>query len=478
VRSDAVEEPNPMPLDPEHPTPRPGRIILPGDEHTSEPPADPAGEDSVRDAGPRIILPPGVEVAEHQDLPEYPRLRPLTISPVRDGDRDLIVVNDPLGVLPAPVALRMEALDLLQLLDGRTSLTDLVAAVVRASKDIRSGTYVKDFVAELDRMLLLDSPRFEAAYQKVRDAYHQLEIRQAMFWGLTYPEAPEDAAKFVDGHFAGAQAMREKAGEPAAAPDAVPRSLLAPHLDPRRAGDVIARAWLEVGEAPAGPLRVIIVGVGHMLFGDRFALTRKHFETPFGRVDCDVAFVDAIVARVGEDVAYHGELAHRDEHSIEFQTLYLKRRLGERPVTIVPILVGGFHGLLDQGQGPRDDASLEALIAAVRETAATAGGNTIVMSAVDLSHVGTRFGDPALDDRTLKEVEAFDLALVERARRGDADAWHEAIAGHDDATRVCGWGAAYTALRIAEPGVGRTLRYEQSREDDGSMVSVATIAWP
>ncbi len=101
-----------------------------------------------------------------------------------------------------------------------------------------------------------------------------------------------------------------------------------------------------------------------------------------------------------------------------------------------------------------------------------------MLSAVDLSHVGTRFGDPALDDRTLQEVGTFDRDLVECARRGDADAWHEAIASRDDATRVCGWGAGYTALRIAEPGEGRTLRYEQSREEDGSMVSVASIAWP
>lgn len=468
-----------MPLDPEEPAPRPGRIILPGQEHEPEPEPAPGGsEEPAGTSAPRIILPPGVDAPAHDDLPEYPRLRPLTISAVRDQDRDLIVVNDPLGVLPAPVALRMEALELLQVLDGRTSLTDLTAAVVRASKDIRSGTYVKDFVAELDRMLLLDSPRFEAAYRKVRDAYHALEIRQAMFWGLAYPETPEEAQKFVDGHFAHAQAMREQAGEPAVASDAVPNSLLAPHLDPRRAGDVIARAWLEVGEAPKEPLRVIVVGVGHMLFDDRFALTRKHFETPFGRVDCDTAFVDAVAARIGEDAAYHGELAHRDEHSIEFQLLYLKRRFGNRPVKIVPILVGGFHGLLDQGMGPRDDAGLEALITAVRETAAQMGGRTLVLSAVDLSHVGTRFGDPAVDDRTLEEVGAFDRDLIERARRGDADSWNEAITGRDDATRVCGWGATWAALRIAEPGEGRLLRYEQSREDDGSMVSIASVVWP
>lgn len=464
-----------MPLDPEDAAPRPGRIILPGQEHEPEPARS---DEPPAPTGSRIILPPGAEVQEHENLPEYPRLRPLTISAVRDGERDLIVVNDPLGVLPNPVAFRMEALELLQVLDGRTSLTDLTAAVVRASKDIRSGAYVKDFVAQLDGMLLLDSPRFQEAFRKVRDAYHALEIRQAMFWGISYPETPEEAGKFVDEQFAAARAMREQAGEPEAAANAVPRSILAPHLDPRRAGDVIARAWLEVGDAPPAPLRVVVIGVGHMLFEDRFALTRKHFETPFGRVDCDTAFVDAVAAKIGEDVAYHGELAHRDEHSIEFQLLYLKRRLGTHPVKIVPILVGGFHALLDQGKGPRDDAALESLIAAVREVAAASPGPTIIASAVDLSHIGTRFGDPAVDDRTLQEVGDFDRDLIDRARRGDADAWNEAIAGRDDATRVCGWGATWAALRIAEPGDGRLLRYQQSREEDGSMVSVASVAWP
>ena len=43
---------------------------------------------------------------------------------------------------------------------------------------------------------------------------------------------------------------------------------------------------------------------------------------------------------------------------------------------------------------------------------------------------------------------------------------------------VCGWAAAYVMLRCAEPGEGRLLHYEQSAESNGSMVSIATVAWP
>jgi AmmeMemoRadiSam system protein B len=97
---------------------------------------------------------------------------------------------------------------------------------------------------------------------------------------------------------------------------------------------------------------------------------------------------------------------------------------------------------------------------------------------VDLSHVGRRFGDAPVDDRTLAEVEAKDRVALDAALRGDADGWDQSIAGHEDSTRVCGWGPTYAMLRCAEPGVGRLLRYEQSREENGSMVSVAAMVWP
>src|SRR6185436_17588451 len=120
---------------------------------------------------------------------------------------------------------------------------------------------------------------------------------------------------------------------------------------------------LELGIEQPGPLRVVVYGTGHALMGESVALTRKHFETPFGTIPCDTAFVDALAAKLGE-AAWRGELAHRDEHSIEFQALYLKRRFWDRPLTIVPILCSGYHAFVDVGQGARDDATSEALIAA------------------------------------------------------------------------------------------------------------------
>ncbi|HEY3217234.1 MAG TPA: AmmeMemoRadiSam system protein B [Candidatus Eisenbacteria bacterium] len=453
--------------------------ILPDDSRRPRivtPTGEPALPGEPAEPGPRILTPPGATLEAPEDLPEYPALRPLEILPLSDGGRDLVLVKDPMGIMPAPVALRAEALELMALLDGTVSLADLTAEVVRGSQDLRAAGFVRDFVAQLDRMLMLDSPRFQAAHAEVRDAYHRLEIRQATLGGLSYPEEPGTLAAFLDEHFAAAERMRAEAGEPLAPPEASPRALLAPHLDPRRAGPAIARAFLELG-ASGTPRRVVVFGVGHALHGDRLALTRKHFETPFGRIECDTDFVDAVAAELGE-VAYRSELVHRDEHSIEFQALYLKRRSGDRSIRMVPILCGGFHELLDDGRTPRDDPDFEALVRAVREAERRLPGPTLYLAGVDLSHVGPRFGDPAVDPRIVEEIEAKDRGAIEAARRGDADGWFQAIAAHEDSTRICGWAATYALLRCAEPGQGRLLRYEHSREDDGSLVSIASMVWP
>lgn len=460
--------------------PRPGRLIVPGAE--SEPPAEKPRlvvPDSAREeeapARSRIVLPPGVTRETPEDLPEYPRLRPLVIVPVRDGQRELLIVSDPLGIVKGQPVLGIEALPILQLLDGSVSLTDLTAALMRESKDLRVANMVRDFVAQLDELLLLDSPRFERVRRELQQEYHALEIRSAALEGRAYPAEPAELRAVLDGHFAEARGWREEAGEPAPATGARPRAVMAPHLDPRRSGGTIARAVEQIG-TDGPPPRVVIFGTGHQLIEDSLALTRKHFETPLGKATCDLDFVDRVARKIGE-VAYRSELAHRDEHSIEFAALYLKHHFGEKPFTIVPILCGGFHALVDAGKTPRDDAEFESLVTAVQEAAREAGGTTLYLAAVDLSHVGPRFGDPKIDAGAKPEIEKLDRATLDTAVSGDADAWFGAIAAHGDSTRICGFAPTYAMLRCMAPGGGKLLRYAQSDEPDTSVVSMAAAVW-
>ena len=458
--------------DPNEPPARPSRLIVPGAER------EPAEK-------PRIILPPGTSVETHDDLPEYPRLRAVQLTPVRDGERELLVVTDPLGIVRGQPVLGLETIAILQLLDGATSLKDIQALVMQESKDLRVGNIVREFIAKLDDLLLLQSPKFEAAMAQAQAEWHPLEVRPAALEGICYPAEKELLEKYLDEQFAFAATLDAEAADagaaapPPPAPDALPRALLAPHLDPRREGPVIARAYAEIGAGtPAQePLRVVVFGTGHNLGDEYVALTRKRFETPLGQTACDTAFVDRVAKALGTH-AYRRELVHRDEHSIEFQVLYLQRRLGNRPWTLVPILCAGFHRLLDERKTPRDEPVIETLVNAVREAEAALGGPTLYVAGVDFSHVGPRFGDAKLDAEAQEQVRKVDEQAIAAAATGDADAWFGAIADVDDATRICGFAPTYCMLRAATPGVGRPLAYAESPEPDGTVVTVAAMVWP
>jgi AmmeMemoRadiSam system protein B len=226
---------------------------------------------------------------------------------------------------------------------------------------------------------------------------------------------------------------------------------------------------------------VFVFGVGHMMIEEPFAITGKPFATPLGDVDVAADSVARIVAAAGEAILEE-EIAHRDEHSIEFQALALRRRFGAAPVRIVPLLCSGFHELVRYERRPADEPRIEGPLAAIAAEAARLeadGVRVAHVAAVDFSHVGARFGDALdLDATLLAEIERQDRAAIDAALTGDADTWFDAIAAHDDSTRICGFAAMYAMLRVARPGAGRLLGYEQSVEPGGSVVTYASLVWP
>ena len=425
--------------------------------------------------------------AEAEALPAFPRLRPLDIQEVPDGDRVVVLLTDPTGVAKQPVAVAPEAVAVLSLFDGSVSLDDLVALVDRETGDPRAGENVRKLVEVLDRQLLLESPRYFAERDRILAEYRALPARPAALAGESYPADPTALTGFLEQQEAVAGAWKSglkpapgMGGPAPAAPPGAPRALVAPHIDLRRGGPVISRAYLE-WDGASPPDVVFVYGVGHMLLEQPFALTGKAFETPLGTVEVEADAVRAIAEACGPGILAE-EMAHRDEHSIEFQAVELRRRFGERTPRIVPLLCGGFHGLVRFERRPAEEPAVEGVIQAVKAAAASlvAQGRTVAhVAGVDLSHVGARFGDPEpLDEAGLAAIEQHDRAALDAAVRGDAEGWFDAIAAHGDSTRICGFAATYAMLRVAEPGAGRLLAYEPSIEPGGSVVTYASIAWP
>src|SRR5262249_22280981 len=144
---------------------------------------------------------------------------------------------------------------------------------------------------------------------------------------------------------------------------------------------------------------VILATAGQRL-SSLYSATRKDFATPLGTVETDRMFVASLTRNLaampgGAEVQLAAdELAHRNEHAIEFQAVLLQYILAERrPFKIVPILVGSFHELLESRQSPSETPAVKAMVAALRKTIEAQSGQVCLICAGDLSHIGQRYGD-------------------------------------------------------------------------------------
>jgi hypothetical protein len=221
----------------------------------------------------------------------------------------------------------------------------------------------------------------------------------------------------------------------------------------------------------------ILLGTSHAPMRQPFALCRKGFETPLGTLEPDLGAIDALAEAVPFD-AYADQFNHKREHSLEFQVVFLKHLLGDRPAKIVPVLAGlGEHQA--RGTDPAGDGAVEKMLATLRHIVETRGGRAVLVAGADLAHIGPRFGDDRPADSQLEALDVTDRDSLARATAPDAPAFWEHVARDLDTRRVCGLAPIYSLLRALPKGSrGDVLHYEQTvDEGDGSVVSHAAVGY-
>jgi MEMO1 family protein len=405
---------------------------------------------------------------------DRPKLRPLIRRRIDQDGLSYIALQDPLGIATHPVVLTLEGyLWIVQHFDGDHSLADIQAQVLRQYGRLVSSAEMQNVVSQLEDALLLDGPSF-AVYQQ---QYKQLRTRPAALAGRSYAGSERALRAQLGRIFADADAAGHP-GKCSVARDGRLRGIVSPHIDFQRGGPTYTWSYRELVEQSDADVFVIF-GVAHQYCARRFALTCKDFETPLGLARTDRTYVDRIAALAGNHV-FDDELAHRTEHSIEFQVVFLQYLLGgTREFSIVPILVGSFQDLMESGVEPASDPEVRRMIEAVRVAEAASGKKVAYIGGIDLSHVGPEFDDPdPVDETTRDSVRAFDSAMLECAAAGDATGWFRTAAAVGNRWRVCGLAATYTMLQVMGPTPGRVLRYDQSLNPDRTcLVTFASLAF-
>jgi len=404
---------------------------------------------------------------------DRPKLRPLAARRHDDRGRSFVAFDDPSGAFDGSVLVPMDLYRrVVRHFDGRSSLGEIASAVLRESGAPIALAELRRLAGRLDETLVLDGPAFSA----VREDYARTPTRPAALAGRSYPSGAADLRDQLAAYFAHPAGAGLPGSPGANAGAGRLRAVLTPHIDFGRGGPTYTWAYRELVERSDAEVFVVL-GVAHQPCEYRFALTRMDFETPLGTVPADAAYVDRLAELAGPHL-FDDELAHRAEHSVEFQAVFLKYLMGDRPFTVVPVLVGSFHDLMAAGTEPIDAPDVRRFVEALKRAEAESGKRVAYVGGVDLCHVGPEFGDARpVDDATTAAVREFDAGLLGRASAGDPAGWFAAASAVDDRYRVCGLAAAYTLLHAVGPARGRLLRYEQAVDDRRQcLVSFASLA--
>ncbi len=404
--------------------------------------------------------------------PPLPAIRPLEAHPVEQNGEVRYHLSDPAGYSDHEAWLTPQALFLAAQLDGRRTASEVAAALQTRFGVAVAEAEVNQAVAQLDQVLFLESDRFRAHREAVDGAFHAAPLRPAAHTAAYEPD-PERLPAYLDRLFTAD-------GGPGAQPDpphGTPLAgIVAPHIDLHRGGPVYAHAYKALAEA-GRPETCVVLGTCHAGLDHPFACLDKGYDTPLGPVAVDGELAAAV--RDACPWAFAEAIAHRREHAIEFQALFLRHLFGDT-VRILPILVDGLHACLATGAAPTDDDRIPTLLDTLGEAVARLGRTVSHIAAVDLSHVGRHFGDAEpLDTTRLAAVETSDRTLLDALRTAPAGAFYDAWAATGDATRVCGAAPLYAFRRLTEASPGELLAYRQCHTpEEDLMVSCAAMAFP
>jgi AmmeMemoRadiSam system protein B len=212
--------------------------------------------------------------------------------------------------------------------------------------------------------------------------------------------------------------------------------------------------------------------------GQPFCLTLKDFSTPLGTALTD----KGIAAQLQKESPFDllaGEWAHRSEHSIEFQVVFLQYLFPQGTFKILPVLCGN---LFDEANARRQSQVAKGVIDFLKllsDQMARSGKSICCVAGADLAHMGPRFGDrEPVSPGLLAWIRSADLQLLKYAESMDNAGFLGNILQDDDKRRICGTAPIYALMSVCGARQGKLLSYNQAADPDGTqVVSFASMAF-
>lgn len=415
---------------------------------------------------------------ENTEKPLPPLRRDLDVSPYEHEGKSMFLVRDREGLLREPIVVSPAAMIIASLLDGRHTADEVRTLFAQVTGTMLDASEIRRIADDLAGIGLLQTPQVVAQYERILEEFTRSPVRRPIHQGNGgYPENRLELSRLLGTFFRDPQGPGADASEsPSGIP---PAGLVSPHIDFSRGGPTYAWAYQALSQTPP-PDVVVALGVAHVSPDSPWIMTPKAYETPYGPVSVDAALYDEIKSCLWYD-ARGDEWAHRSEHSLEFQAVWLKFLWGDKTPPWVPILCSSFERFCDD-RPPSTVSTVENAIEEVGEKLARVakkGRRVLVLAGVDLAHVGPCFGDEkTVDEAAGRHVEAEDRRSLDHLLKLDADGFYMSVVADDHWRKVCGLSALYTAVRwikaLNEGRPGSLLAYGQAADPRDGIVSFAS----
>ncbi len=407
---------------------------------------------------------------------DYPKLRPVEAFAAQDN---LICLRDPQGFSDKLLFVPQDIFFICTLFDGKHSIIDIQAEYTRRFGNLLFSDKVREIIDKLDGALFMESSRFSEAKEKAIIDFKNSPIRPASHSGTAYEREAGSLVKQIEGLFSlpGGPGLPDLQKSPSSRL----RGLIAPHIDLRRGGSCFAWSYAELARECRAKTFVIL-GISHTETQRRFVLTAKDFETPLGSLPVDSGFIDNIAEKSGFDF-FTDEFVHRNEHSIEFQVLFLQYLFRNRnDIKIVPILCSSFHQIIHSSSLPESNTEVRDFIHALKAAIEDYEEDVCCIAGVDLSHVGRCFGQNiSISPAFIKQMEVEDRKMLKLVLDRDDEGFFQLIQEEKDRRNICGVPAIYTLLNLLKPlnsGSSKLLKYDQAVDYNiQSIVSFAGAAF-
>ncbi len=436
--------------------------------------------------------------AAHQ---QQPKLRPVRGFPAQAKTPDgqtvtMLGLADVRQISARVVVTSPAAQHLLPLMDGSRTIAALVEEVGQGLTD----DMLQQLVAQLDDAGLLEGPVFDGLLQTMRDEFDaaatlppgsSADFADALVM-QKHGEDASDEQKASEGPVLVKEMMDQWMGEALKSAenpsfDALPKAIVAPHLDYGRGWMNYANAYgrLRVCDRPD---RVVILGTNHFGLGTGVVACDKAFESPLGMLPKEDALESHMREALGDALFAH-RYDHEREHSIELQLLWIQHVFGSdddgRFPSVFAALVhdpAPHSGESSDGEG----VALEPFVEALKSGLASLGGKTLVVASADLSHVGPMFGDQQQFLGEDEEAAGARQRLVQHDQEMLAHVLENrphdlvsAMAWQQNPTRWCSVGNLVATLMTVEPERVEMLNYNAAADQQGMGVvtSAAMAIW-